>query len=229
MTSEEIRRKTLREVLLVYVLTLLTIRGVVMAERSLSLPDEVGVLVPILFIYVPLWVLERRRLDPADYGLVLEGVWPALRYNLKIWALVFPPFLIANHFYQGLLFDREPLRIWPHDLIKDVFAYHLLYVALPEEFFYRGWMQGRLNQLWPRDRRLFGVAFGKGLWVTALLFTAGHSLVIFRWWHFSILVPALIFGWIRERSPNVLTSTVFHASCNILMVLLDTAYGVIPP
>jgi hypothetical protein len=62
--------------------------------------------------------------------------------------------------------------------------------------------------------------------VTAILFTAGHSLVTLQWWQPFILFPALIFGWMRARSGNILGAALFHAWSNSVMIVLDSLYGV---
>ncbi len=223
------RRAVVAEVLGLYAGTLLAIRGVVTAQASLGLPDWVLLLIPALFLYVPIFWVERKGEDPRALGMTLEGWWPAVRLNLVLLVTVLGPFVVANHLYQGLVFGRTPRLILPHHYLTQVVAYHLLVVALPEEFFYRGYMQSRLNQVFPKRLRFLGVSFGWGLFLTAILFAAGHSLVVVRWWHFSIFFPAVIFGWLRERTGNVLAPALFHALCNVLMVTLDTMYGVIPP
>lgn len=221
--------RIIREVLAVYLGTLLAIKGVVVGQRMLGLPADLLIAVPLLFIYVPLLVLRWRGKDPADLGMVIDRIGPALRLNLGLWLAVLLPFIAVNHIYQAAIFHRSPALIFPDQFLVDVLLYHLLYVALAEEFFYRGYMQSRLGQVFRPRWRVLGVSFGWELPLTALLFTVGHSIVEFRWWHFSILAPALVFGWIRARSGSVVASTLFHASCNVLMVLLDTCYGVIKP
>ncbi len=223
------RRAVLIEVLGLYAGTLLAIRAVVTGQAVMGLPDWVLLLIPALFLYVPIVWVEHKGMDPRALGMTLEGVGTAVRWNLLLAAVVLVPFVVANHFYQGWLFGRSPRWVLPHHFLTQVVAYHLFVVALPEEFFYRGYMQSRLNHIFPKPWRIGGAAFGWSLPLTAALFAAGHSLVVVRWWHFSIFFPAVLFGWLRERTGNVLAPALFHALCNVLMVTLDTMYGVIPP
>lgn len=102
--------------------------------------------------------------------------------------------------------------------------YHLFYVAIPEEFFYRGYVQTRLNEVFPRRWRIFGASVGPGLVVASLFFAFGHSLVTLRWWHFATFFPGLVFGWMRERSGGPLAGALFHAFCNISVTWLNAAY-----
>lgn len=222
------RGRVVWEVLGLYALTLMGIKGVVALQSGLGLPADVLVVVPLLFLGVPILWIEHLKEDPADYGLLLERVQlgPALLLNLKVWAIVLPVFLLANHAWQGLLGHRLG-GVWPVRFWTDVVAYHLFFVAFPEEFFYRGYMQGRLGRVFERPWRLFGVSLGPAWVLTTLLFTVGHSIVTLRWWHFAIVVPSLLFGWMKEKTGSVLAGALCHAFSNILMVVLETRYGVI--
>ncbi|GDX78589.1 hypothetical protein LBMAG42_04000 [Deltaproteobacteria bacterium] len=104
--------------------------------------------------------------------------------------------------------------------------YHLFFVAIPEEFFYRGYMQTRLNEVFPRRWNVFGTYVGPGLIIGCLFFAFGHSLVTFRWWHFATFFPGLVFGWMRERTRSPVAGAMFHAWSNVTVTWLDTLYGI---
>jgi membrane protease YdiL (CAAX protease family) len=181
----------------------------------------------------------------------------ALRLNAVLLGTSLLPWLLAYHAYQALLFGHHPawadlLRYangaeagdWlARHLGRDALApglvlaahvgvlvaYHLFFVAIPEEFFYRGYVQTRLNEVSPRRFLVAGIPFGHGLWITALLFAFGHSLVEFHWWHFATFFPGLAFGLLRERTGGVLAGAFLHAACNVIVHLQDATYGVILP
>jgi membrane protease YdiL (CAAX protease family) len=96
-------------------------------------------------------------------------------------------------------------------------------VALPEEFFYRGYLQGRLRDLWPEGKRVLGARLGRAFWLTALLFAVGH-LAIFQAWRLAVIFPALLFGWMRERTGTVMGAALFHAACNLLALVLEASF-----
>ncbi|HZA50832.1 MAG TPA: MXAN_2755 family glutamic-type intramembrane protease, partial [Myxococcaceae bacterium] len=100
---------------------------------------------------------------------------------------------------------------------------NLLVVALPEEFFYRGYIQGRLRDLWPEGKTIFGARLGRAFWLTALLFAIGH-LAIFQTWRLAVIFPALLFGWLRERTGTVMGAALFHATCNLLALILEASF-----
>ncbi len=181
----------------------------------------------------------------------------ALLTNVKLLAVGLVPWLIGYHLYQSMLFGHQPRFInllryarraettpWLSDALGGaaadpwlivgahlavLVAYHLFFVAIPEEFFYRGYVQTRLNELLPRRFLVAGVPFGHGLWIAALFFAFGHSLVEFQWWHFATFFPGLLFGLMRERSGGVITGAFLHAACNVIVHMQDALYGVISP
>src|SRR5690606_1514339 len=118
-----------------------------------------------------------------------------------IGALVIP-WLVAYHLWQTRVFGFELQWTWPSSTLMLI-GYHLFFVAIPEEFFYRGYLQTRLDEIWRPRWELWGAKLGPGWLLTCLLFAFGHSLVQFQWWHFAIFFPSLVFGWMRARTGGV--------------------------
>lgn len=103
-------------------------------------------------------------------------------------------------------------------------AAQLVVVALPEELFFRGYLQGRLEDVWPSQWKLFGAKVG-GAWVaTAALFALGHFFVTFEPQMLTRFFPGLVFGWMYSRTRSILAGTLFHAACNLLMDVLATSF-----
>lgn len=94
----------------------------------------------------------------------------------------------------------------------------LLLVALPEEVFYRGYLQTRLDQLVGRDRRVLGVDVNvASLLITSALFAVGHYATIPAPARLAVFFPSLLFGWMRRATGGVAAPVVYHAACNILV------------
>ncbi|MFH1357919.1 MAG: CPBP family glutamic-type intramembrane protease, partial [bacterium] len=36
-----------------------------------------------------------------------------------------------------------------------------------------------------------------------------------QWWHGFIFFPALIFGWLKQKTKTIWAGTLFHAACNL--------------
>jgi uncharacterized protein len=237
----------LGEVLALWLVTLIAIKLVVVAQRALGLHEIVLAAVPVLFMYAPVLLCRLRGVDSWDYPLALPAFrdlapWlEALKLNAVAIAVVLLPWLALYHVWTttlephmwALLFDRpvrlrEFLGIWPSSLLKLV-AYHLFFVAIPEELFYRGYLQTRLDEAFGTRWRIFGANVGPGLLITSVIFAAGHSIVQVQWWHFAIFIPSLMFGWMRARTGQIVAGAFFHAWSNVTVSTLDTLYGVVPP
>ncbi len=189
------------------------------------------------FLYLPGFAMDRRGEDYPDYGLSVRTLGADLRQFLVVSAVFFPIF-IAGYvaFAQGLSLLPDawvrvltPYTGLPHfawrlpDRFAELVIDHTFVVALPEEFFYRGYLQARLRDAWPQGRRFLGARLGPAFWLTAVLFALGH-LAIFQVWRLAVFFPALVFGWMRERSGSVVGAALFHAASNLLVATLDACF-----
>lgn len=203
-------------------------------QRAVGLHEIVLALVPVLFMYAPVALCWWRGVDSWDYPLALPAfrdrdAWlGALKLNAVVIGLILAPWLVGYHLYQTQLFGFEYEGVWPSEPLKLI-GYHLFFVAIPEEFFYRGYLQTRLDEVFPRPWRVLGAELGPGWLITCVLFAFGHSLVQFQWWHFAIFFPSLVFGWMRARTGGIVAGAFFHAWANVTVSTLDTLYGVVPP
>lgn len=106
---------------------------------------------------------------------------------------------------------------------------HLLLVALPEEYFYRGYLQTRLGDLFGdgEDPKTF-LGFSRANWATSAFFALGHVLVpiggSFSLARAAVFFPSLLFGWLRDRTGSIIAATVFHAGANMMVLILAVHY-----
>ena len=234
MTDTPTRTYVWKELLLLWLGTLLLIRLIVFLHSSLGLHEIFLGLVPLLFVYAPVWLCTWRGVDSWGYQLSIPAFrdgksWGAalrlcLVVNLCLWVWYIPLY----DFWVGLVAGKKYIGTMPKELWMTI-AYHFFYVAIPEEFFYRGYMQTRFNEVYPKKIRIFGVSVGMGLIWTSVLFAFGHSVVMLQWWHFAIFFPSLLFGWMREKSGGILSGAMIHACCNVGITVLDTMYGIRSP
>ncbi len=118
---------------------------------------------------------------------------------------------------------HHPLFRWPEGFLLQCAA-QVIVVGLPEEVFFRAYIQGRLQEVWPATKQLLGAPVGRALIVQAVIFGFGHFFVTFDPQGFSRILPGLAFGWLYARTRSVLAGTLFHAACNIVMELLVNTY-----
>jgi membrane protease YdiL (CAAX protease family) len=100
----------------------------------------------------------------------------------------------------------------------------LVVVALPEEYFFRGYIQTLLQRAWPARRQLLGGELGVGLVATSALFAVGHVPRDLNLLRLATFFPALAFGWLRNATGSILASVLFHAACNLVSDALHRAY-----
>lgn len=214
--------------------TLLLIRLAVELQGGVGLPDWTLAVVPLLFIYAPVALCALRKVDSWSYRLSIPAfrdvaAWrDAITLTAKVSLVIGPPFLLGYHLIQTQWAGFGPTGRWPNELLTLI-AYQIFFVAIPEEFFYRGYFQTRFNEVYARRFLIFGTPIGWGSVFACLFFAFGHSLVLFQWWHFATFFPGMVFAWMRERTGGVVPGALFHAVCNIGIVCLDVHYGLRSP
>jgi hypothetical protein len=228
------RPNAVQEVVILWALGFLGIIISFLLFRGTSIPKLVAT---VGFLYLPLIPMRWRDEDYRDYGLTLRAwrqdlklffvlsliVAPLFFLGFTAWVEIvphLPPELarfLSPHTSSGQFVPRLPPRFaeW---IIDQMFV-----VALPEEFFYRGYMQTRLRDAWPGGRKVLGARLGPAFWITAVLFALGH-LAIFQAWRLSVFFPALLFGWMRERSGTIAGAALFHAACNLYVQFLEVSF-----
>ena len=137
-------------------------------------------------------------------------------------AIFFPPFWLGYRWWWQV--DQPLQLVLPAEYGSRVMG-QLLVIALPEEAFFRGYLQSALDGAWPKKRRILGAEVGWGLVVSAAIFAVGHVLTIPHPARLAVFFPALLFGWMRARTGGIGASVLFHAMCNLLSSLLAGGYG----
>jgi membrane protease YdiL (CAAX protease family) len=230
--ARRLPREAVREVLAIWALCFL---GIVVAKASGS--GQAKLVATLGFLYLPLLPMLRRNEDYPDFGLTLRNWRGDLKLAAVVLGTVLPLFVLGYAGFVQLLPQlprtaqallapyvgvphfalRLPPR-FPEWIIDQLFV-----VALPEEFFYRGYVQTRLRDALPRGPLLWGARLGPAFWWTAVLFALGH-LAIFEVWRLGVFFPALLFGWMRERTGSVLGAALVHACSNLLMQVLEASF-----
>jgi membrane protease YdiL (CAAX protease family) len=108
-------------------------------------------------------------------------------------------------------------------------ATQLLLIALPEEYFYRGFLQTRIaDALGSKEERQFLGVTGS-IVITSVLFGFGHLLVpvggVLLINRMAVFFPSLAFGWLRRRTGTIVAPIVYHAACNMMVLLSVVHFG----
>jgi membrane protease YdiL (CAAX protease family) len=188
-----------------------------LALLFVTLPLAVGLGIPTLWFVLPFALVSLTRRPYPEYGLSVENPG-SFRFHVAVITVVFVPYLIGHyllaHWTAGLEFHfRLPAR-FATSAVDQV-----LLIALPEEFFFRGYLQTQLDRVYGRPHEFLGAKWGVGLLAAAALFAACHvvhggpvRLIVF--------FPGLVYGWLRARTDTILVPTFYHAGSNLLMQIM---------
>ncbi|QQR89772.1 MAG: CPBP family intramembrane metalloprotease [Myxococcales bacterium] len=205
-------------------------------------------LAPLLLALFLLWTALHFAVDNKDnlarHGLSLGGFFessssekstvsallhtlPAAFKSLALAALtaliVFPPFIVAYLWWWKP--DGAFHWQWPAGLLSYALN-QLFVVALPEEAFFRGYLQTRLADGFRTQRKVFGVSLSLPAWLMqAALFALLHFLAPPHPSRFAVFFPALVFGWLRRKEQSIGASVWFHAMSNILSFTLARGFA----
>ena len=210
--------------LAVFAVVIAVIRILYVLHEQTWLGPYIPLLVAVVLIYVPVVITKWHGEGLSYLDRSRQQWWVSVKLALLVGVILLPPFLLLNHFWQMLVYG---LNFHPRYVIGFawVLVDQLFLVAVPEEIFFRGWLQSRLNRVYPAKWKLFGVPLGWSWLLTAALFAVAHSLVTYHWWHFAIFFPALVFGWMREKTGTIMGSSLFHCFCNLTAYWISFNYS----
>jgi len=199
---------------------------------------DAGTLVGLAFLVATWWLVLRSDeqkirnhglslgglLEPLalDWRRILKETAISIAWVLLLVAIVFPPFWFG---FKLFWHARMPfVLVFPKSPLEDI-AGQLLVVALPEEAFFRGYLQTELDDIWGRKIRFLGADLGMGWFISAIIFAVGHFLTTPSPARLAVFFPALLFGWLRARTGGIGAGVLFHALCNLFSALLARGYG----
>jgi membrane protease YdiL (CAAX protease family) len=209
---ESVRSK-LWPVISLWAVVIIGIRVSYLLQNIPVIQANLGTITAALLVYPPVLMSFRTR-EPITYWRLDRSIFKALALFALISVIVFPVSALVNNGYQSVAFGLSY-----HDASwKTVPEYALvqfLLVAFPEEFFFRGFIQEALAKIWPPQTKILGAPFGLAAVITAAIFALSHSLIHLQWWHSFIFFPALLFGWLKEKTGTIWAGALFHAACNV--------------
>lgn len=112
--------------------------------------------------------------------------------------------------WVGLLISGIALLAWRPSELPFALA-TLMMAALPEEWFFRAYFMTRLGQGWRVNL------------VASLLFSLLHGLTQ-GWPAICVFAPSLFFGWLYQRTGDLILLVLMHALSNLLFVMFLADY-----
>ena len=187
-----------------------------------------------------------QHLSPEHFGLRLGGVLdpgplvPSRMFKETARAFVISScvaLLILPPFFFGFVLWYEPHGSWqwsraltddlstPFWFVFNLSLSHVLVVALPEEAFFRGYLQTALGDRYCVKKRLLGIDWSLALFASSALFALGHLTTTPDPARLAVFFPSLLFGVLRDKTGGIGASVFLHAQCNIFAALLGRGYG----
>jgi membrane protease YdiL (CAAX protease family) len=160
--------------------------------------------------------------EPLSARSLVASAGRELGFALGLAAAIFPLFWIGYAYWWSPIL---PFRPAPLGGLADEALGQFLVIALPEEAFYRGYLQTRLDEALPPRGALLGTPLGLGVVLTSAIFALGHVATELSPNRLAVFFPSLLFGWIRNRRGGVGAGAAFHALCNLFASYLARSYG----
>lgn len=158
-------------------------------------------LIPAVWVAVPAWAVAANRVSPRDAGLAIAAWTRGWRWLLVAVLGILVPFAALKR--SGVLPEMSGgASLTPGDAL-----FQLLLVVLPEEVFFRGYVQSRLGR--GPAGRAFRILF------TAALFALAHVVVDAGWIRAAVFFPGAVMGWLREKTGSLLAPAGFHWLANL--------------
>lgn len=176
-------------------------------------------------------ILEVRKIHPrdeVDAGITISWSSRDFLTGLTIIAILLIPVALGNHVLRTAILDMHFQFSWSNysrletPLYQEI-LFQILGVALPEEFFYRGYLQTAFLNHFKSKQKLSKWAPLLAITLASALFALAHlpSGNITRLLTF---FPGLLFGLLRYRTGGLLAAILCHAACNLMMIVFNVHY-----
>lgn len=146
--------------------------------------------------------------------------------------LIFPPFWLGflSWYEPETGFSLERAFQWegesaPARWLLEMSLWHVLGVALPEEAFFRGYLQTSLKERWKGAVSLGPVELDWPIVVSSVVFAIGHLATSPHPSRLAVFFPSLLFGIVRRKSGGIGAAVFLHAECNLFSQFLGQGYG----
>jgi len=202
--------------------------------------DVVAMIALCFQLYLPLWIIHREGASYQDYKLYFYGFFAKsqtknwrgflsdLGYFLSAIILTFTPYIFIYHLLllNETSFNSQILTFnltFPDNFFQMLII-NTFIVALPEEVFYRSFLQTRLLKIWPNQRFLFLLPLGRSILITNLFFALAHFIGDFNYFRLLTFFPGLVFSFLTYYSKSIMGAVIYHALCNVLSAVLSSSY-----
>lgn len=174
--------------------------GLILCLAALKpLGYDIAFIIAFLYqLYVPQWL---------GYSFSLQIIKSDLIRTAWVSVVTLSCFAFGYYWFLGDKVYFYPLFSWS---LLSSFLVNLGLIALPEEVFYRGFLQSRLGF--------------KAVLLINLLFALGHFVGEYDPARLLPFFPGLVFSWLVYRSGTLIGATFYHALCNVFSEWLVSSF-----
>lgn len=157
-----------------------------------------------------------------DGSLVMAAVQVGLLFILALIMRKKPSLPMMGMAAAGMIFSSPAVNSAsvPPGKVFALFLTYALFVGFGEETLYRGYVQSRLNEVFGKPWRFFGVSFGWGAVIASLIFGLSHagilgmllglSTKVTLAWSLWTFFGGLVFAFVREKTGSILAPALLH-------------------
>lgn len=188
----------------------------------------------VAFLFLPHLYHSRTGFPIPDFGPLIRSLSVGILIMLVIGTLFTFSYYAYFHYRCDMQWNLwnlgrrcvawHPFSLPSFRFISRLLFIHAIAVALPEEYFYRGFLQPliitskTLKRFSDRQRIAIGIV------LQAFLFACGHALVDFNPLRFSVFFPGLLFGWAAHITRGLWAPIVLHTGANVLSETLEAGF-----
>ncbi len=244
--TEPAPRSDVRDALVAFALACVGVAALAGLGRAVPfVARNLGALVAVVFLYLPVYFAWRRNEDLVAYGFRRDPLGKGLAIGLGVPLVVFPIFAVGFVFFYDIVcnpgqagwlrqlampgqcarwrgWDGIKPPLIDFAFVKVAFV-QVVVIALPEELFFRGFVHELLERAIPPKRRLWGGGVGWALILSSALFAVGH-LAQLDPRRLAVFFPGLLFGWMRSATGSILAGTIAHALSNLYIHILERMF-----
>ena len=176
-------------------------------------------------------IIEVRHIHPrseTEAGITISWSKRDLLFGLAAIGILLIPVALGNHVLRTEILSMNFQFSWSnYERLETPIAQEILFqicgVALPEEFFYRGYLQTAFEQHFKQKEKCARHATVIAVILASALFALAHlpSGNVTRLLTF---FPGLLFGFLRTRTGGLIAPILCHAACNLMMVFFNVHY-----
>jgi membrane protease YdiL (CAAX protease family) len=155
-------------------------------------------------------------------AIVLAGVKIALLFAVG-WLLKRKPTRNGRGFLVGVAILIPCLNLTSKATLDNAisaFIFYIFFLGFGEELLFRGYIQSRLNAVFGRPFRFYGVNWGWAVIIASALFGFMHVLnlgslvsgdwTLAWWWGCWTFFGGLVLSFVREKTGSIVAPTILH-------------------